>query len=595
MRKLASIGVALALLSLAPSAVPGKKANLNYRLPEFAGDYEMIFVHRGVAEVGSRQTMAELATEHPTTSWAMESERPLHAIELKPFWLGKTEVTIGMYRRFVEDTKYETVAEREGYIHGEWQADGEQFKGLSWKNPGYAVTDDHPVTCLTEMDLFEYVTWLSTRTGQPYFLPVESQFEYAARAGTEGAWYTGNDAMALRDYEVFSWNSGSGPSPVGSLKPNPWGFYDLLGNVRERMSNPWNHETIMTEWNLDPDYTRYPHDDTGCGFLVKATRGMSWASDPIWIRASARNLHPIEYRNAHTGFRLARLAEGAVVTDPSIRVGGRLKLEGAAKVSLKDWTLDFVPVDWSRGPIRATASESRDWSVGIPPGEYSVALRNPTRDLMVLPDPVTFSPDRDWYEIKVEMAKVRVEIPAAPAPKVQVPGGPDFLRVYRRDARLGEQFLFSRKVDNRPQLVLPHGDYRFEVVTDGFRRGSTDWVTVPTVRETEIAWEPIEAPSRTLRASITLPPGEYQYKFFDTRGNYITDPLNPQLTTDDYKNNCFRVPGGAIAADGTRSQWPAVDDKTGEVTFEYTSTTPGITYVRGSFTGWKVDGTLRMQ
>jgi formylglycine-generating enzyme required for sulfatase activity len=168
----------------------------------------------------------------------------------KDFWLGATEVTVAQWRYFVETTGYITDAEKTG--GGIWVSTmannvekREKRTGLSWRNPGFAIADNHPVVGVSWDDAQQFCRWLTEREGAAgrlpagyvYRLPTQAQWEYAARAGT-------TDDLA--DATEFAWyreNSGGVLHPVGTKKANAWGLHDMQGNVWE-----WVHD-----W-----YSRYP-------------------------------------------------------------------------------------------------------------------------------------------------------------------------------------------------------------------------------------------------------------------------------------------------------------------------------------------------
>ena len=93
--------------------------------------------------------------------------------------------------------------------------------------------EGHPVLGITYHAAMQYCRWLSMKTGKVYRLPTEAEWEYAARAGTKTAYFFGDDPAKLGDYAWYADNSDDDPQAVGKKKPNPWGLYDMYGNVAE--------------------------------------------------------------------------------------------------------------------------------------------------------------------------------------------------------------------------------------------------------------------------------------------------------------------------------------------------------------------------
>jgi formylglycine-generating enzyme required for sulfatase activity len=129
------------------------------------------------------------------------------------FWLGRTEVTVGQFRKFVKATGYTTEAETAGNL---W----------TWKSPGFKQRSDHPVVFLEFQDAVRYTKWAGVD------LPTEAEWLYACRAGTNTRYYWGEELDG-----AFAWYRGntqaSGTRPVGRKLPNAWGYYDMVGNARE--------------------------------------------------------------------------------------------------------------------------------------------------------------------------------------------------------------------------------------------------------------------------------------------------------------------------------------------------------------------------
>ncbi len=168
------------------------------------------------------------------------SERPVHSVTLKSFYLGRTELTKGEFRIFVEESGYATTAE---------SADDEN----TWRDcQGIRQQDDHPVICVSWFDAVHYCNWRSKKEGltpvytisrvsvsanwnaDGYRLPTEAEWEYAARSGGKLEKYAG--AGSESQVDECAWhdeNSGSSTHPVGQKRPNGLGLFDMSGNVLE--------------------------------------------------------------------------------------------------------------------------------------------------------------------------------------------------------------------------------------------------------------------------------------------------------------------------------------------------------------------------
>ena len=126
------------------------------------------------------------------------------SVTVPAFSMGKYEVTVDQFRRFVEATGYRTEAERNTdgnqgcaiYTVEGW----EYLAGASWRNPGFSIGDNHPVVCVSWNDAQAYVNWLNSRTGGNFRLPSEAEWEYAVRAGSTTKYHFGNAESQLCRY-----------------------------------------------------------------------------------------------------------------------------------------------------------------------------------------------------------------------------------------------------------------------------------------------------------------------------------------------------------------------------------------------------------
>ncbi len=198
-----------------------------------------------------------------------DDEGPQHQVTiLKPFALGKYEVTVGQYAEFVRETRHR------GRECGE--------------------ANNHPVACVSWDDASIYVDWLSVKTGHEYRLLTEAEWEYAARAGTTTAYYFGR--MLLGNMAQYALN---GAAAVGSFPANTFRLHDMHGNVWEWVKDCWHK-----------DYTGAPTDGSawliGCRGSVRVMRGGSWDDGQEYLRSADRSRQRSTYRSRYIGFRVAR-------------------------------------------------------------------------------------------------------------------------------------------------------------------------------------------------------------------------------------------------------------------------------------------------
>jgi formylglycine-generating enzyme required for sulfatase activity len=240
-----------------------------------------------------------------------DDEKPVHSVRIDyRFAVGKYEVTRGQFADFVRETGYSASGICTVYDGKRWVKEPD----WDWRNPRYPQTDDHPVTCVDWHDTKSYVRWLTSKTGKPYRLLSESEWEYAARAGntTTRFWnssqqacthsnsvdLTGKDShprwegvWQCRDGYVYT-------APVGSYQPNAFGLYDMLGNLWE-----W------TEDCYNGSYAGAPTDGnawTSGDCNNHLYRGGSWNTSLDFIRLANRAKFESSHRDGAIGFRIAR-------------------------------------------------------------------------------------------------------------------------------------------------------------------------------------------------------------------------------------------------------------------------------------------------
>jgi len=221
------------------------------------------------------------------------AEQPQHRVTInKPFAIGQFELTFEDYDRFVAATGAERPSD----------------KGWGTLNWGRGKT---PVFNVSWQDAQRYLEWLSEQTGEHYRLPSESEWEYAARAGTVTAFNTG-DCISSQQAN-FHGRSEFGDCPVsqlyrgrvievGSFKPNAWGLYDMHGNLFEWIQDCW-HENY-NDAPVNGTAWMNTGSDVDCDLHV--LRGGSWSGRPVDIRSGARSHNMAAFKSIFIGFRVVR-------------------------------------------------------------------------------------------------------------------------------------------------------------------------------------------------------------------------------------------------------------------------------------------------
>ncbi|HWL06855.1 MAG TPA: SUMF1/EgtB/PvdO family nonheme iron enzyme [Planctomicrobium sp.] len=265
----------------------------------------------------------------------LKQERPRHRVVIsRPYYLSQTEVTVGEFRKFVEATNYVTVAEKseQGGEHlvppeGKLQ----NVPGSSWRSPGFEQGDDHPVVMIAYEDALAFCQWLSEVDGANYRLPTEAEWEKACRAGTESSWWFGNDPYKfvriyannadttireLYNYYNPSWERDDRfafTAPVGSFPPNPYGFYDMHGNVWE-----WCQDWFSPEYYENSPETDPPGPDAGEERTLRSGCFFNYVTDS---RSAYREGEPPKTAMSGIGFRVLR----EVSVSPSVQTMQMMK------------------------------------------------------------------------------------------------------------------------------------------------------------------------------------------------------------------------------------------------------------------------------
>ena len=167
------------------------------------------------------------------------------------FIMGGERETDGRFE-CVEVPKREVTITR-GYYLGKYPVTQAQFQAVMGSNPSRSSKDPNaPVDNVSVTDAHEFAQKAAEKTGRDVRLPTEAEWEFAARAGTDTKWFFGDDPAKLGEYAWFQGNSDGRTHPVGQKKPNPWGLYDVYGNVAERVSDVYDRNYYARGATVDP-------------------------------------------------------------------------------------------------------------------------------------------------------------------------------------------------------------------------------------------------------------------------------------------------------------------------------------------------------
>jgi len=197
------------------------------------------------------------------------SEKPVHKVTLtKPFYLGKFEIT------------------------------QEQWQAVMGNNPSAFKGPKLPAENFSWNDCQTFLGVLQEKTRKKFALPTEAQWEYACRAGTTTSYSFGDGDAGLPEHAWFNGNSGSITHPVGEKKPNPWGLYDMHGNVAEWCAD-WFSNSYASGDATDPQGA-----SSGSSRVV---RGLGWRDSPGWSRSATRGANAPTDHWGHFGMRCVML------------------------------------------------------------------------------------------------------------------------------------------------------------------------------------------------------------------------------------------------------------------------------------------------
>lgn len=261
---------------------PGKEktAFTSYiqKLKHSQQQFEMIAIPAGDFFMGSPES----------EKGRQKDESPRHKVKVDAFWMAKTETTWQLYELWAmsmekEVRKYKKIPSGKT----EHLIDAIASPTAPYTDMTFGMgKDDYPAICMTQLAAKVFCMWLSAKTGHFYRLPTEAEWEYACRAGSLTRWHFGDEKKDLEKYAWFEKNSNFQYQKVGTKAPNPWGLFDMHGNVSEWVLDqydPAGYSAQKSDLPLTPPTKLYP----------RCVRGGSWDDSAEKCRSAARRgSHP---------------------------------------------------------------------------------------------------------------------------------------------------------------------------------------------------------------------------------------------------------------------------------------------------------------
>lgn len=278
----------------------------------------MLRVKAGRFVMGSQQSVEEIDKLGGRNAQLYNQETPIHSVKIsQPYLMSATPITRGQFRSFIEAAAYITDAQRGRLVTGIDERGLNRKDGLYWEQVDFDQDDSHPVVCISYNDAMAFCQWLGKQENRVYHLPTEAQWEYAAKAGTNTMFWWGDEFNRLTpmanisDQSLVLWkrenftrkqhdmkwdDKFAFTSPVASFPANPWGFYDMLGNVSE-WCRDWQANYVAQDLT-DPQGPAQGRN--------RIVRGGSWYYYPVYCRASFRTGYRPERSYTTVGFRIVR-------------------------------------------------------------------------------------------------------------------------------------------------------------------------------------------------------------------------------------------------------------------------------------------------
>ncbi|UCE05625.1 MAG: SUMF1/EgtB/PvdO family nonheme iron enzyme [bacterium] len=268
--------------------------NFVEKIPGTSVNFEMVAIPVGTFLMGSSEN----------EPYQDEDESPRVKVQISQFWMGKAEVSWDEYEAFIKQMGFQGRTE---YLLVSRNLVS-KMDAITGPTPAYGNPDQgwgkgkRPAITMTHYGATKYCEWLSSVTGKHYRLPTEAEWEYAARANSEGAYFFegdprkftqqrfwnkifGADTSVINSHVIYAGNSKGMTYPPDRVQPNPFGLVNMLGNVKEFCSD-WYSPGIYSVNGKEDIVVNPTGEDQGKEYVI---RGGSFKSDAINVRVSDRD------------------------------------------------------------------------------------------------------------------------------------------------------------------------------------------------------------------------------------------------------------------------------------------------------------------
>jgi len=246
----------LMILFLIPGCRRTKETTGEPRVVKTKTGIEMVVIPGGFFDMGSRKGASD--------------ESPVHRVWVSSFWMDRFEVVQEQFKKYqISDPSH-------------FKSPDRPLEQMNWTDAALYCNERSLAEGLEPC--YDEETWQCSFEGNGYRLPTEAEWEYACRAGTTTKYSFGNDVRKLKAYTWFAGNSSGKTHPVGTKRPNPWGLYDMHGNVAEWCNDFYSENYYEHSPQKNPKGPAKGKE--------RVLRGGAWNSTPDSLRSSARSSDP---------------------------------------------------------------------------------------------------------------------------------------------------------------------------------------------------------------------------------------------------------------------------------------------------------------